>query len=462
MARWAWLAEAMIIVKMNKPRWCGLALVAGLFSASAASAMNFEEALAHAYEHNPQIKAAREQLQATDEGVAQAVSGYRPTVAAGYNRGRQKTTFSGSDESTSTYDQKSLRLEQPLFRGGGTWSAYHSARQQVKAGQFQLMATEQSVLLSAATAYMDVVANSAILDLSRKNEAVLAEQLNAAQTRFDVGEVTRTDVAQSEARLSDAKSSAISAEGNLISAMATFERVIGAKPDGDLTVPERLPELPLSVTEALERGRNTNPELLSAIHTAKASVYDVRTTEANLLPRVSLVGSLSRQKGAGSTGDSEIDQDKIGVEMTIPLYQAGAEYSRVREASAVARQRDQQTRDTRQGVEAAVTQAWEQLDSAIAIISTRNDQIKAAELALDGVKQEQQYGARTVLDVLDAEQELFSARTNLVRAQRDRIVAAYTLAFRLGQLTPETLGLGVMSYDPDVHADSVKWQPIGF
>lgn len=430
--------------------------------AGSAHAMRFEDALAQAYQNNPQIKAERQSLQATDETVAQASSNYRPSISAGYSRGRQRSSFGGADDSYSNYDQKTLTVSEPLFRGGGTWSSIHSADQQVKSGQYRLSAVEQNVLLNAVTAYMDVVQNSAILELARKNQDVLAEQLNAANTRFQVGEVTRTDVAQSEARLSDAKSSVISAEGNLLSAVATFERVIGTRPDGSLTVPEQLPELPVSLNEAQQRAENANPELLSAIHRAKASSFDVRTAEAALLPTVSLVGSLSRQQGAGSTGDSDFDQDKIGIQVSIPLYQSGAEYSRVREASATARQRDHETTDTRQSITQSVTQAWEQLESAVATIGTRNDQIKAAALALEGVKQEQQYGARTVLDVLDAEQELFTARTNLVRAQRDRIVAAFTMAYRLGQMTPDALNLNVERYDPHENADRVSWQPIGF
>lgn len=432
------------------------------FAASAAHASSFEEALKATYETNPQIKAERQRLQGVDEGVSQAVSGFRPSLGASYNAYRQRTEATGSDEKFSNAHTKGLRIEQPIFRGGGTWSSYQSARQRVKSGQYNLAAVEQQVLMNAVTAYMNVVANSAILDLSRKNVNVLDEQLKAAKTRFQVGEVTRTDVAQSEARLSDAKSSVIAAEGQLLSAMATYERVVGARPEGTLAVPEKLPELPASRDEALQRARDANPQLLAAIHEAKASSYDVRTNQAALLPKVSLVGTLSRQDGAGSNGDSSFDQDKLGVEVSIPLYQSGAEYSRVREASAISRQRDQESIDRRMGVDETVTQGWEQLESAIATITTRNDQIKAASLALEGVKQEQQYGSRTVLDVLDAEQELFTARTNLVRAQRDRIVAAYNLAFALGQLTPQNLGVEVAAYDPQQHADEVGWKTIGF
>lgn len=442
-------------------RYCVIAACAIGVVPAFAHAGSFEDALASAYANNPRIKVARQQLEATDEGVAQAISGIRPTVTANYNNGGQRTSFNGAASTRGNSEIKQLRVAQPLFRGGGTWSSYQSAEQRVKAGQYDLSATEQRVLLDSVTAYMNVVELSAILDLSRKNEQVLGEQLKAASTRFEVGEVTRTDVAQAQARLSDAKSSVITAEGNLLGAIATYERTIGVRPEGTLSVPDSLPDLPTTLDAALERARSANPQLLAAIYEAKASGYDVDTSVASLLPRVDLVGSLSRQTGTGAAGTSDFDQDRFGVEVAIPIYQSGAEWSRVRAAKATARQRSHESIDRRQSVDEAVTQSWEQLESAIANITTRNDQIQAASLALEGVKQEQQFGARTVLDVLDAEQELFVARTNLVRAQRDRIVATYNVAFTLGQLTPSQLGLKVDAYNPKAHADDVRWQPLG-
>ncbi len=430
--------------------------------AFAAHAGSFEDALAAAYTNNPQIKAQRQRLETVDEGVSQAVSGFRPTIGGSFAAARQRSNFANTGDIESNATTKALRVEQPIFRGGGTWSSYESALQRVKSGQYDLSAVEQRVLLDGVSAYMNVVATSAILDLSRKNADVLEEQLKAANTRFQVGEVTRTDVAQSEARLSDAKSRVINAEGALLGAMATYERVMGVRPEGTLNVPEKLPELPATLEDALAAARDANPQLLSALHAAKASTYDVRTNEAELLPQVNLVGTMSRQTGAGSNGNADFDQDRIGVEVAIPLYQSGAEWSRVRAAAATARQRSHESIDRRMTVDEAVTQSWEQLESAVATIGTRNDQIKAATLALEGVKQEQQYGSRTVLDVLDAEQELFSARTNLVQAQRDRIVAAFTLAFNLGQLTPNNLELKVAAYDPQAHADDVRWQMLGW
>ncbi len=438
---------------------CGTAFA---LLATAAHASSFEDALTAAYERNPRIKQERERLKGTDEGLAQAASGFRPTISGSYGRGRQQTSLNGGADNRSTYENQGLRLEQPLYRGGGTLAAMDSAKERIKAGQYELVAVEQQVLLDAVTAYMNVVANSSILELSRANERVLTEQLNAATTRFQVGEVTRTDVAQSQVRVSDAHTAVIAAEGQLNSAIATFERVVGYRPEGEFVIPTQMPELPATLEEALERGRAASPRLLAAIHAAKSSLYDVRTSKASLLPRVSLVGSISRDDGAGSFGNTSFDQDRLGVEVTVPLYQSGAEYSRVRQAKAASRQREHASIDARQAVDESVVQGWEQLQAATATMATRNAQIKSAELALEGVKQEHQFGVRTLLDVLDAEQELFAARTDLVRAERDRMVAAHTLAFRLGQLTPAAVGVQAVPYNPQANADDVAWKSIGF
>ena len=433
-----------------------------LVSTSMAQASPFTDALEAAYEHNPRIQAERSRLESTDEGVSQALSNTRPNVSANYGVGKQNTAINKSNDVDGTYRNEGLTVTQPLFRGGGTWASYQAAKQQVQSGQYRLSGVEQQVMLDAITAYMDVVENNALLELSRNNQEVLEKQLKASKERFAVGEVTRTDVAQSESRLSNAKSQVISAQGQLISAVAAFERVVGYKPTATLAMPEQLPELPASLDEARTAAHNANPQLQSALHAEKSAHYNVDTSMATLLPQVALVGTMNRQYGMDIPGESQFSQDKIGISVTIPLYQSGAEYSRVREAKSAARQQQHQTMDTQQTVDEAVTQSWEQLETMLATIKTRQDQIKAAQTSLDGVRQEQESGSRTVLDVLDAEQELFNARTELVRAQRNRVVAAYTLAQNLGQLTPPMLGLKSVAYDAKEHYDNVKWQPIGF
>jgi outer membrane protein len=447
---------------MTMQRRIFLSLALLLSTSSLAHASTFTDALEATYKNNPQIQAERNRQEATDEGVSRALSNFRPTLGLGYERGEESAKVGGV-ENDGSYEDKTLNFNQPLFRGGSTIADYNAAKQRVKAGQYQLSSVEQQVLLDAIVAYMDVVSNSAILELSRNNADVLGQQLKASQDRFQVGEVTRTDVAQSEARLSDAKTQVITAEGQLISALAEFERTVGYRPEGSLTVPDNFPTLPASLEEALAKARAANPQLLSSIHSAKGAKDATRTDMGVILPQVALVGNMSRQKGINAFGtNADYDQDQIGVRVSIPLYQSGAEYARVRESKAIARQRQHESMDTRQLIEQRVTTAWENLETAIATIRARNDQIKANQVALEGVRQEQEYGSRTVLDVLDAEQELFVSRTNLVRAQRDRVVAAYNLALTLGDLTPQNLGLQVANYDPNEHYEDVKYKFIGF
>ena len=455
-------ASAAAETTEEKPAAAKPEAVARKTATVSASGDPFIEALVSTYQNNPRIHAERDRQKATDESVPQALSGFRPTASATYDKGRQRTAFGGGDWTYGDNEGKSLRVEQPLFRGFGTLSSYRSARQRVLAGAYQLSAVEQQILLRAIAAYMDVVANTAILELARNNRDVLSKQLEAANERFKVGEVTRTDVSQSDAHLSDAKSQVTAAEGQLIAAIAAFEHIVGYKPSGPLPPPSSLPELPATLAEALEQSRAANPQLLSAVHAARSSEYDITTHKSSILPRVSLVGAMSRQEGAGVLGTSEFNQDALGIEVNIPLYQGGAEYSRVRAAKSVARQRKNETLDTQLTVQESVTRAWEQLETAIATIRTRQDEIEANTIALEGTRQEQEYGARTILDVLDAEQELFISRTNLVQAQRDRVVAAYNLLLTLGRLTPSYLDLPVKQYDPSEHYDRVKWLPIGF
>lgn len=424
--------------------------------------LTFQEALKEAYLYNPRLVAERERQKGTDEQVAQAISGFRPNASISIDRGRQRTSFNGAGRNYGDSDRTDFRVEQPIFRGGGTIAGYQSAKQQVKAGKQALIALEQQVLFDTIEAFMDVVQSQSILEIARNNESVLREQLKASQERFDVGEVTRTDVAQSEARLSNASAQVIEAEGELISAVASLENLIDKKPSSALVAPEHLPEVPAQLDNALEIARAQNPQLLRAVHAEKSAKYEVRRNVASILPSATLVGSVSKQEGAGVLGTTQFNQDALRLNITVPLYQSGAEYSRVRQAKALKSQRKFEVMNTRLAVDAVVTQAWEALETSIATIAARRDQIKAAEVALDGVKQEQLYGARTVLDVLDAEQELFVARSNLVRAERDRVVALFSLLQSLGHLTPGHLELDVPVYDADENLDRVKWLPIGF
>ncbi|MCH2547769.1 MAG: TolC family outer membrane protein [Alphaproteobacteria bacterium] len=431
------------------------------FGAHDANAMSLKETLEAAYDFNPAIKAERENLQATDEGVAKAVSEFRPTVAIDYSRGRQSISFAGAPEVYTDKESRQITIDQPLFDGFGSVSRFKSARFQVMSGRERLSAVTQDILLRAVTAYMDVLRDKAVVELSRNNIGVLNKQLDASEDRFDVGEVTRTDVAQSKARVSRSVSEEAQSAGALASSIATFKRIVGVSPEV-LDQQKMIPELPATLEQAIAIALENNPNLLATEYTKKALNKRVSADKAEVLPSVALQGYVRREEGAGVTGGNDYDNDVIAVNVRVPLYQSGAEYARVRESKQNYHRAKYNTIDASNEVIERVTRAWENLQSSIATIQANESAIDAATIALDGVKQEQQYGARTVLDVLDAEQELFSTRVNLVRAQRNKLVGAYALLAEMGQLTPQSLGLDVEVYRPKENYERVDFKPIGW
>ena len=439
-----------------------LAALALLWAAPAAHSETLEEALAAAYGENPTLRAQRAQLRATDERVSQALGGWRPTLQFETAIGKQgietDSRFFTSKENR-TPESYAITLSQPLFRGGRTVSSTESAKNLVYAGRADLLSVEQSVLLDGTTAYLDVLRDEAVLDLSRNNERVLEQHLQATRDRFEVGDVTRTDVSQAEARLSQARAERIAAEGSLVATRSTYQRVIGTMP-GTLTWPDVAGTLPASQEQAIEAARARHPTVEAARFRHLSSEKDIWTATGALLPEVSLEGSLERLEDR-SARDSLVESARIEAVLSVPLYQSGAEYSRVREAKEVAGQRRLEIDEAeRQTIEESV-QAWEAVDTARAQVTAFQDQVAATEVALDGVQQEQLVGLRTVLDVLDAEQELFVARVNLVRAQRDVLVSSYRLKAAVGELSAADLGLPVESYDPILHYEKVRTKLIG-
>lgn len=424
---------------------------------------DFTDALTATYNTNPRIKSEREALEALNESVPQAISGWLPTVVGNYSHGENKVREKGSDDTRGKDVRiRSLTVQQPVFNGGETWARTKSAKNLVNAGQARLKAVEQDVLLRAVSAYMDVIQGQSVVELSTNNVNVLQKQEQATQDRFDVGEVTRTDVAQSGARVARAESDRSQAMGDLESARAEFERLVGYKPANLLTMPEQEPALPASLDEAKARALAKNPSAESAFYQEKAASNDVWARAALLLPSVSLQGQMERDDSKGGVFGIAERNDSLLLNVRIPLYQSGAEYSRVREAANNRERRKFDTIDIRNETIENVTKAWERLQTARATIESNDSAIKAAEVALEGVKQEQQYGARTTLDVLDAEQELFVARVNLVRSKRNEKVAVYNLMSVMGELTPENLGLKVQKYDAEKEYDRTKYQMIGF
>ncbi|MDP6351228.1 MAG: TolC family outer membrane protein [Alphaproteobacteria bacterium] len=443
-----------------------LSLVAAVLPAQV-RAQSLEEALATAYATNPALLAERAALRATDEGVARALSGWRPTVTVNGQFDHQFTDsetrflFSAGEQ---TIDTKSieLSLSQPLYRGGRTVSDTQRSENLVLAGRANLIDIEQQVLLDGTIAYMNVVRDQAVVELSINNERVLGRQLEATRDRFEVGEVTRTDVSQAEARLSNGNAVRIEAEGALAIARANYLAVIGDLPGQiDFPTADNRPLLPDSQEEALRLSRARHPALIRAGFLERAALYDISYAGGRLLPEVTFDTSISRALDP-TTFTDEQDSFQFGVTGRVPLYQSGDEYAEIRQLRQTAAQRRRELDSARRTAEEDASGVWVELQTAVAQIRALEASVRANRIALEGIEQEAAVGARTVLDVLDAEQELFDAQVNLVRARRDEIVAGYELLQVIGSLTAPALRLPVTQYDPAAHYQEVRDKWIGF
>jgi len=438
-----------------------------LIIAGPASAKDIKDALAKAYQNNPTIRAERASLRAVDEEVPQALSNWRPSITATGDIGRQDSFDSvrAGDNSSGKAQIRTprgveLEITQPLFRGFQTLAATRKAKNNVKAARSKLHSVEQIVLLSGATQYMNVVRDQAVLGLNIKNEQVLSRQLEATQDRFQVGEVTRTDVSQSESRLAGAKADRIKAEGDLETTRAAFRNVIGALP-GQLKSPTEKAlgaQLPKSKSSAMELAKGDHPDVLQAVFNDRAAREDIAEIRGELLPTVNLFGT-SNYREERSGNYTRRSERTIGAQLSMPLYQSGSVYSRIRAAKQNASQNRILIEQERRDVIEASSRAWDTLVTTRAQVKSFEAQVKANEIALDGVKRENQVGSRTVLDVLDAEQELLNSRVRLVQAQRDVIVAIFELKASVGQLTSQSLNLVAKRYDPTKHYNEVegKW-----
>ena len=350
-----------------------------------------------------------------------------------------------------------LQIRQSLYSGGGTVSGVKQAESAVEVSLQNLRSVEQSVLQTGIVAYVDVLQDIARVDLTHNNENVLKRQLEASKDRFQVGEITRTDVAQSEARLSRAVSERISTEGDLAQSRASYFRVIGRQADNLRGAPD-LPNLLETLAASVSVGMKSNPAILSALAAEKTAGHAIRVAEADLYPSIDLVGTVSRNEDVSLPGRNS-RSDSIIAQLTIPLYQAGFVHSRVREAKLLRNQRRIEVENRRQQILESVTRAWEALIARRAEIRSRAEEVRANQIALEGVRQEAEVGSRTTLDVLNAEQELLDARVALVIANRNEYVARVQLLSSIGKLTARDLKLPVQYYDPSVHADEVreKW-----
>lgn len=444
--------------------------IAGLLMASAfsapASAETIFDALSETYKSNPTLQAQRAYLRSVDENVAIARSGYRPTISlvAGYSQASGSTENPGgvpniddveNDGNTTTYGAK---LSQPIFNGFQTVNAVKKADSSVKAEQNNLYSVEQTVFLDAATAYMDVLQNQAIVELQKNNEKLLKKRLDETIQRFNVGEVTRTDVSQARARHAQAVSDRISSEGTLAASKAVYKEIIGSEPN-DLSEPKDISGmLPKSMEEAMNFALENNYSIKTAQHSFDAANYNVSYNTGALLPSVSLDASATNTENDIDSNQAKIKTDnvEVGVNMTVPLYEAGKNRAEIRQSKYLKWQSQEKLLEAERSVKSLVSSAWEYMVSNDSKIKSIKEQVKANEIALDGVQKEEALGNRTILDVLDAYQELLNSNVEEVKARRNYYVSSLNLLLAMGKLTASDLNLDVELYDADKYYQDTK------
>jgi outer membrane protein len=444
---------------------CALALAALWLpvSAGATDIFTLRQALGIAYETNPQLDAQRANLRAVDENVAQANAGWRPSINAQGTYGYQNVEQHVLGLVTHPLSTQ-LVISQPLFRGGRTTAEISRAKAQVRAGRAQLTNTEQSVLLDGVQAYMDVVRDAKSLKLKQHNVADLQKQLEATQEQVRVKELTNTDLAQSQARLSSAEADLVNAQGQLQVSRSSFEHTIG-RPAETLEERPPTPNMPAILDEAVQVAMRNNPFLLQAQENARAAGYAVDDAIGALQPQVNVQGqvqySQDQPNGFGGTQNSKVTA--IIGQVTVPLYQGGADEAQVRQAKEQKSQAQLAVADAERQVMDATRSAWESWRAAVKSIASQRAAVSADQTALDGVRQEQQVGSRTVLDVLNAEQELLNAQVAEVDAERNATVAGFQLLSAMGVLTAKGLALPVKYYDPAKHyeEDADRWFGFG-
>lgn len=462
------------------PRSALVAMLAFLLQvpvAGTSQAETLDQALAAAYRYNPRIDAERARLRATDESVPQARSGYLPSLNGAADVNIQDSRTRRRDENARGFDPAtgtagvgtrtgdtiyprgySVTLQQNLFNGFRTSNSVAQAEANVRAGREILRDIERAVLLEAATAYMDVVRDRAVVRLQENNVQVLSRELRATQDRFDVGEVTRTDVSQARARRAGAVSALDLARANLKGSRARYERVVGSQANNlrEPSVPTRI--LPKSLGEATSIGLNENPAIIAALYQEQSARHSVDVVRGELLPTLNLEASYSNRFNTSSV-TAENESTTLTGRLNVPIYQGGEVSARVRASKHTHVSRLQEVEDARMQVREAVITAWSQYQAVKAQLVSDGIQVEANQTALTGVREEEKVGQRTLLDVLNAEQELVNAQVQLETTRRNLIVAAYTLLSAIGRLSVDTIGVASTVYDPEAHYVEVrrKW-----
>jgi outer membrane protein len=432
-----------------------------------ALADTIEAALVRAYQNNPQLNAQRAQVRSTDENVPQALSGYRPkvsvTASAGYQYTESILTAGGDANhlvrtgSRGTQPPRSigLNVNQTLYNGNQTANKTRAAESQVSGAREGLRVLEQTVLLNAATVYMDYLRDSAIVEVQKSNVRVLEQTLKQTRDRFNVGEVTRTDVAQSEAQLAAGKTQELTAESNLTTTRSNFRRIIGNEPSNLAPGSPVDRFLPGTLPRAIELSLVENPNVTAAMYGIDVNYLTVKINEGALLPTVSLQATVQQAYEQQLTIQRAFTAAAVA-QVSVPIYQGGAEYALIRQSKENLAQQRLNLETTRDQTRANTVTAWGQLEAGKAQVKSAQAQVTASEVALNGVREEAKAGQRTTLDVLNAQQALVNARVALVTAQHDRVVASYSVLNSVGRLSPQVLNLATTTYDPSVHYQQVR------
>ncbi|MEA3079013.1 MAG: outer membrane protein, partial [Sphingomonadales bacterium] len=426
-----------------------------------------EAALVRAYQNNPQLNAQRAQVRSTDENVPQALSGYRPKVSVTASAGVQYTDTLATSGGTPTTLVRTethgvnaprsagLTVSQTLFNGNQTANRTRAAESQVSGAREALRVLEQTVLLAAATIYMDYLRDAAIVEVQRSNVRVLEQTLKQTRDRFNVGEVTRTDVAQSEAQLAAGRTQLLAAEATLTTTRANFRRIIGNEP-GQLSPGSPVDRfLPGTLPSAVELTLIENPNVTAAMFGIDVNYLQVKVNEGALLPTLTFQTSVQQSYEQTMTIFRSFGASTV-VQASVPVYQGGAEYALIRQSKENLAQQRLNLEQVRDQARANTVTAWGQLVAGKAQVASAQAQVNASEIALNGVREEAKAGQRTTLDVLNAQQALVNARVALVTAQHDRVVASYAVLTSVGRLGPLVLNLPTTIYDPSVHYHQVR------
>ena len=451
----------------------GVAAVIGLLPGEGAWGQSLNDALAQAYLGNPALNSARATLRSVDEGVPQARAQSRPSAALTAGAGQAETHagapgYSESGTSISGYPNKwyptnprsvGVSVTQPIYRGGGIDAGIEQAEATVLAQRAGLLDTEQTVLLLAASAYLDVVQAQALLDLQVSFETVQKRDLEAFQGRFGAGEVTRTDVSLQEAQVASATAARIFAEGALASARAAFAKLVGTRP-GKLALPRLSYPLPASLDEAVAQARGRSPKVVTAVHSESAAKAAVDVADSGLLPTVSITAAALHNLDRSKRNDFSTAGSVIA-NLSIPL-DGGALAAKSRAARQSANAARINLEQAARTAEESATTAWQALATARASIVSYQAAVKANELAVEGMRQQVSVGASTVIDMLNTEQTLLSARVNLVKARHDEGASIFSLLASVGELTAQTLKLPVNYYDYEAHYKSVRGRWYGY